>query len=131
MADMSLREILRKDLAKNYQGSGLDLADAAFSFQARIDDGETPYRSGNTLFMTKEIEDEGVEWHTINPEHSAQLVKNATGYFLMLREKGYLYAMTYYDNPKINDLITQTIFPVEIQKVNEGQDRTYRSVVRL
>lgn len=131
MSEMTFREIIEKDLAKNYKGRGVTLAQSVASVKDRIDEGEKPYRAGNTIFMTKDLGDGGVEWHTINPEPSAQLVKNATAYFLQLQGEGYKYATTYYDNPRINDLITQTIFPAEIQRVNEGQDRTYRSVVRL
>lgn len=131
MHKMNFREIIEKDLEKNYKGRGLTISDAVMSFKNRVEDGEKPYRAGNTIFMTKNLGDGGVEWHTINPEPSAQLIKNATAYFLKLREDGYKYATTYYDNPKINGLITQTIFPSEIQRVNEGQDRTYRSVVRF
>jgi hypothetical protein len=131
MAEMTLREIVEKDLEKNYKGRGFSLADAAASFKARVDEGEKPYRAGNTIFMTKELGDGGVEWHTINPEPSDQLIRNVTAYFLRLREGKYKYATTYYDNPKINDLIKKTIFPVKIERVNDGEDRTYRSVVRL
>lgn len=131
MSEMTVREIVEKDLEKNYKGRGITTSDAAASFKARIDEGEKPYRAGNTIFMTTDLGDGGVEWHTINPEPSAQLVKNATAYFLQLREEGYKYATTYYDNPKINELITQTIFPAKIERVNEGEDRTYRSVVRF
>ncbi len=131
MAEMTVREIVEKDLEKNYKGRGITLSDAALSFKERVDQGEKPYRAGNTIFMTKDLGDAGVEWHTINPEPSAQLVKNVTAYFLRLRDEGYKYATTYYDNPKINELITQTIFPAKIERVNEGEDRTYRSVVRL
>lgn len=131
MADMSIQEILEKDLAKNYQGRETTLEQAVASVRDAIAEGNKLYRAGNTLFVTKDLGDGGVEWHTINPEPSAQLVKNATAYFLQLREQGYKYATTYYDNPKINDLFKQTIFPATIEQVNEGQDRTYRSVVRL
>jgi len=126
-----IRQILSEDLAKNYHGIDMTV-DAYFdSLMNAHKTGNSVDRYGNTLILTKEIEKNGIEFHCINGERSRDLVINVQKYFDDLKDKGYDYAITFYDNPKINGVIEQFTYPSEIEKIDDGLFRTYKATLRF
>jgi len=128
---MSLREIVAADNAKNYAGEDVSV-DAAYSkLQELVQSGEKLYRAGNTVFVTKKVSPTAIEFHTVNGEPGSRLVKNVQDYMGQLSAKGITDVVTYYDNPKINDLWPLTKLNATVTKVNQGQDRTFEAKVSL
>jgi hypothetical protein len=93
--------------------------------------GNFVVRQGDTLILTKKIEKNGIEFHCINGERAKDLVSNVQKYLDDLREHGYDYAVTFYDNPRINDLIAQLTHPSEVKKIDDGLFRTYEATMRF
>lgn len=126
-----IRQILTEDLAKNYGGFAMTV-DAYFDNLIHGSrNGHDIVRFGDTLILTKKIEGNGVEFHCINGERAADLMSNVQKYIDDLSEQGFDYAVTFYDNPRINNLIMQLKQPSEIKKIDDGLFRTYEAKVKF
>lgn len=126
-----IRQILSEDLAKNYAGFAMTV-DAYFDgLMNSPKTGNFVVRQGDTLILTKKIEDNGIEFHCINGERAKDLVVNVQKYLDDLKSQGFNYAVTFYDNPKINELIKQLSHPSEIEKIDDGLFRTYKATLRF
>lgn len=126
-----IRQILSEDLAKNYAGFAVTV-DAYFDgLMNSPKTGNFVVRQGDTLILTKKIENNGIEFHCINGERAKDLVANVQKYLNDLKAQGYDYAVTFYDNPRINELIAQLTYPSEIVKIDDGLFRTYQATMRF
>lgn len=126
-----IRQILSEDLAKNYAGFAVTV-DAYFDgLMNSPKTGNFVVRQGDTLILTKKIENNGIEFHCINGERAKDLVANVQKYLDDLKAQGYDYAVTFYDNPRINELIAQLTCPSEIVKIDDGLFRTYQATMRF
>jgi hypothetical protein len=126
-----IRQILTEDLAKNYQGFAMTVEAYHDGLMNSPKTGNFVVRKGDTLILTKKIENNGIEFHCINGERAKDLVVNVQKYLDDLKESGYDYAVTYYDNPRINELIKQLTHPYEINKIDDGLFRTYEAIMRF
>lgn len=126
-----IRQILSEDLAKNYAGFAMTV-DAYFDgLMNSPKTGNFVVRQGDTLILTKKIENNGIEFHCINGERAKDLVINVQKYLDDLKNQGFDYAVTFYDNPRINELIAQLTHPSEIEKIDDGLFRTYKATLRF
>mgnify|MGYP006272631315 FL=1 len=126
-----IRQILSEDLAKNYAGFTMTV-DAYFDgLMNSPKTGNFVVRQGDTLILTKQIENNGIEFHCINGERAKDLVINVQKYLDDLKDQGFDYAVTFYDNPRINELIAQLTHPSEIEKIDDGLFRTYKATLRF
>jgi hypothetical protein len=126
-----IRQILTEDLAKNYRGFAMTV-DAYFDgLMNAPKTGNFVVRQGDTLILTKKIEKNGIEFHCINGERAKDLVSNMQKYLDDLKEHGYDYAVTFYDNPRISGLFQQQPYPFEVKKIDDGLFRTYETIVRF
>lgn len=126
-----IRQILSEDLAKNYAGFAVTV-DAYFDgLMNSPKTGNFVVRQGDTLILTKQIENNGIEFHCINGERAKDLVANVQKYLDDLKAQGFDYAVTFYDNPRINELIAQLTHPSEIVKIDDGLFRTYQATMRF
>ena len=115
-----IRQILTEDLAKNYGGFAMTV-DAYFDgLMNAPKTGNFVVRQGDTLILTKKIEKNGIEFHCINGERAKDLVSNVQKYLDDLKEHGYDYAVTFYDNPRISELFQQQPYPFEVKKIDDG-----------
>jgi hypothetical protein len=126
-----IRQILTEDLAKNYGGFAMTV-DAYFDgLMNAPKTGNFVVRQGDTLILTKKIEKNGIEFHCINGERAKDLVSNVQKYLDDLNDHGHDFAVTFYDNPKINELFNHQPYPFEIKKIDDGLFRTYETIVRF
>ena len=131
MTMKDIRQILTEDLAKNYGGFAMTV-DAYFDgLMNAPQTGNFVVRQGDTLILTKKIEKNGIEFHCINGERAKDLVSNVQKYLDDLKEHGYDYAVTFYDNPRISELFEQQPHPFEVKKIDDGLFRTYETIVRF
>jgi len=126
-----IRQILSEDLAKNYAGFAVTVDDYFNGLMNAPKTGNFVVRQGDTLILSKKIKKNGIEFHCINGERAKDLVINVQKYLDDLKESGYDYAVTFYDNPRINDLIVQFTYPSEIKKIDDGLFRTYEATLRF
>ena len=128
---LSVKEIVAADLAKNHPNEQLDVDGAYRLLAAQNKAGAKLYRANNTIFITNKLDAHNVEFHTINGESGQQLREHVILYMTQLKSEGFKSAVTYYDNPKITALWQQSKLNVDITKVDQGQDRTFKAKVRL
>ena len=126
----TVQEILAADLSKNYSNKSFTTKQYYDGMMESLKGSFKLYREDNTLFITHDVDD-GVEFHAMNGEKSEQLIKNCNAFFDKMSEKGYKYAVTYYDNPKITTLLVHSKYPYESEKIDDGEYRTYKFLVRL
>jgi hypothetical protein len=129
MYEMTIDEIVSADL-KNYPPNHHTVEDGIRTIENYIFQGKDIYRQGNSLYVVEKIDD-GIEWHTLNADKSLDLLKNTNLFLKEIQEEGYKFAKTYYDNPKILKIVEMFDFPQQTSQVNEGQFKTYKTVVRL
>lgn len=126
----TVQEILTADLGKNYPNKALTAQQYYDGLMDALRGKYKLYREDNTLFLTHDVDD-GVEFHAMNADRADFLVKNCNAFFDKMSEKGYKYAVTYYDNPKITTLLVHSKYPYESEKIDDGEYRTYKFLVRL
>ena len=126
----TVQEILAADLDKNYPKKPIDAKQYYNGVIKSLKGKHKLYREDNTLFLTHEV-DGGIEFHAINGEKAENLIKNCNAFFDKMSKKGYKFAVTYYDNPKITTLLVHSKYPYESEKIDDGEYRTYKFLVRL
>jgi hypothetical protein len=126
----TVQEILAADLDKNYPKKAITAQQYYDGLMDALRGKYKLYREDNTLFLTHDVDD-GVEFHAMNGDRADSLVKNCNAFFDKMSEKGYKYAVTYYDNPKITTLLVHSKYPYESEKIDDGEYRTYKFLVRL
>ena len=126
----TVQEILAADLSKNYSNKSFTAEQYYEGMMESLKGNFKLCREDNTLFITHDVDD-GIEFHAMNGEKAEQLIKNCNAFFDKMSEKGYKYAVTYYDNPKITTLLVHSKYPYESEKIDDGEYRTYKFLVRL
>ena len=120
-----LRQIVVADLRKNYQGRNVDEDAAVATYQKYIDLGKLVFVHLNVLIVYEVIGTDGIEFHCVNGGSGKDLT-DAINSLLRSLSENYEWAVTYYDNPRINDLVKYSYFPATIDKIDDGLDRTYQ-----
>lgn len=118
-----LRHIVETDFRKNHQGRSYDCAFALNAFQKYIDMG-LMYFTTETVMIVYNVKNGVVEFHCVNGGTGADLTE-AINTFLTQKADELSRAVTYYDNPRINELVKFSKYPATIKKIDEGEDRTY------
>lgn len=125
-----LMQIFDADFAKNHQGREYGLEEAKQKFKKYIDSNKPYYVSHNIIVIWRDQGQKIVEFHTINGGDSQDLIMGLTD-FLNVMSKKFNHAITYYDNPAINELAKHSPYPTHVKKVDRGVDRTYAMVFDL
>jgi hypothetical protein len=128
---LPILELLKIDREKNYHGNQPNSNYTYLNLFKYVNSGNDLYRCGNTLYITDDLPDNGLEFHALNAERAGQFSKNSVEMFDLFKTMGYKYLLTYYDFPIISELLAATKFDTQIDKVDEGIHRKYRAKVRL
>jgi len=125
---MTPNEILKIDAKRNHKDmSAKDLIDI---INREIGLGAHVVREGETLMIFKSTEKDRAEFHCFNADSAANLVKNVMALFVLLRKLGYTYAETPYDNPRVSELIQQTVSAEQVS-IKPTSDGRYLAEVTL
>jgi hypothetical protein len=117
----SLRDIATVNYHKNYKGRSFDL-DYAITC---LDEYEGPlFTTENVIIRYEEVDESTIEFHCMNAGSGKDLTKAVVELLQSLPTR-YDRAVTYYDNPRINVLVPYLYFPVQVEKIDDGVDRTY------
>lgn len=121
---MALEEelaIIAGDYAKNHSGREYSLDDVKNTFLEYVKRGSQYLLTKNTIIIYAE-KDKTVEFHAINAGNKQDLFHAVNNLFAKVKVDK---AVTYYDNPAINNLATQVIVKGSVKKIDGGLDRTY------
>ena len=118
-----LSRIVYTDFNKNHQGRSYDCAFAHNAFRKYLDIGLPSFHTDDVLILFRDLGGV-IEFHCVNGGTGEDLTTAING-FLTECSRDYEKAVTYYDNPRINDLAKYSKYPTEIKKIDEGEDRTY------
>jgi hypothetical protein len=116
--------IIERDYAKNHQGREYDLDTVKQAFFKYIHGNHKYIVEGDTLFVAKEQSPGVVEFHAFNGGDASELIRN-TNKMLHELPKQFHTAVTYYDDPRLNQYANYSKYPATVQQVNGGVDRTY------
>jgi hypothetical protein len=116
-----LHDIATVNFQKNYQGRSFDL-DYVLEY---LDKYQGPlFSTEKVVIRYDHVVDDTVEFHCMNAGDGKDLT-TAINDLLQLLSVQYKGAVTYYDNPKINDLAIYSYYPSRVTKIDDGLDRTY------
>lgn len=133
---MTAEEIMAQDLQRNHPGRQITPESARQQLHHQLATGSLLTRIGNTLFVSRRLPEQGVEFHTINADRASDLVNNVDQYLQQIRRSGAQWAQTYYSNPRITELFFQlleqnTDWAIAIRPVNENHEHEFTAIIRL
>lgn len=103
--ELSIEEIVKKDLKMNQTGKGLSVKDVMNILGQYLENGASFKRSGNTLFIVYEDNGGMVKYHSVNADPIKTLMYNALAFFANLHKEGKTKATTYFTGTKIKELL--------------------------
>lgn len=121
--------ILTSDFHKNHQGRVYSLDGVLSMFEKYTAIGGKYFIADNVIIVYQD--NSGVcEFHCFSGGSGKDLT-DAINTFLSTMRVEYGRAVTYYDNPRVNDISRYCIFPTTIRKIDDGEDRMYEMVFVL
>jgi hypothetical protein len=135
---LSIEEIVARDVKHNHAGSGLTYDEAITTLAGLIEDGSQLIRVKNTLFLYDEMPDQGVEFHAINADSADQLVRNLAMFFAHLKSLQVPYAKATFANPKnaavletVSKLFSNKVFRTSTKRIAMEGDDQYETTVEI
>ena len=108
--ELKVIEILQRDHEMNHKHSK-DFMVSVEEILVNMLDGYKLTRKNQTVIIYKPVGSvgDGVEFHCYNAGHGSELAQNVLNFFEDCRESGATWAVTPYQNPKINQLFLANI----------------------
>jgi len=128
---LTFSELLKADCLKNHSDIALSFDKAVDIILEAIVKGQTLLRFGNTMFLCKPHSATGLEFHSINADKGDQLLENFKQLVEKAKSLGYKYLITFYDNPKISELLKVSGVDTEIKRIDQGKYNTYQMIARF
>ena len=116
--------IIRADHQKNHSDREYDADYVLKAFGLYVQMGGQYFQQGNVVIVLRES-DGVLEFHCLNGGDGRDLT-GAINAMLDKYRTSFHRAVTYYDNPRINELIRYSKFPAYWERVDMGVDATYR-----
>lgn len=88
------------------------------------------FETDSVFIIYKNLDENTVEIHCVNGGSGADLTE-AINTLLKQLATNYKKVVTYYDNPRVNDLVKYSYFPAKVEKIDDGLDRTYEMSFEL
>jgi hypothetical protein len=128
---LTFSELLKTDCIKNHSDIELSFDQAVNIILEAVVKGQTLHRFGNTMFLCKPHSTTGLEFHSINADKGEQLLENFKQLMEKVKSLGYAYATTFYDNPRISELLKNSGHDIEIKRLDQGKYNTYQMIARF
>lgn len=128
--DTEIENIIKTDYQKNHQGRNYSV-DTVLDIFNRLE--ETKYSTrkyGKVIVVYKPFNANTVEFHCTNGGGPADIIE-AVNQFNTEMKDSYIWSVTFYDNPKINELLKHSVCPSDFTKIDRGVDKTYMAKFRL
>ena len=120
---VDLRGIVIADLHRHYDGRDYS-EEYAVSLVDQLNKLGQVFHAPNVIIRFCKSDDVTVAFHCMNAGSGADLT-NAINSLLKSLPEQFTRAVTYYDNPRINELSKYSYFPTVVTKIDGGTDRTY------
>jgi hypothetical protein len=124
-----VKDILIADFNKNHQGRAYSQEYVLSAYDKYVSLGGLSYKSPNVIIIYQRLGDLCV-FHCFSGGSGKDLTE-AINSFLKSIAVEYDRAATYYDNPRINEIAHYSVFPATINKIDEGEDRTFEMEFNL
>ena len=118
-----LKRIIEIDFKRHHLGRDYSLEYAIESYMKYVSMG-LGVVVANNVAINYSAEGSTVEFHCMNAGTGEDLTKSINDFLKSISGK-YDRAVTYYDNPRINDLVKYSYFPAQFSKIDKGEDKTY------
>ena len=124
--DTELENIIRTDYQKHHQGREYSV-DTVLRVWTNLEQVEYHARKyGKVMIVHKPFNEDTVEFHCTNSGNAEDLIK-AVNEFNKEMINDYTWSVTFYDNPKINELLKHSFCPSEFTQIDQGIDKTYEA----
>ena len=130
--EMTVEEIIKKDIAVNGKRLGVTLEQGYGAVKNFKDQGATFKRVGNTLFVIVSDDNGVVVYHSINGDPLKTYLYNCLAFFAFLYEQGYKEAKTYFSDAYTQRLLEKYKLNNEtIEQSDDPQQGTMMLVTNL
>ena len=120
---LNLRQIIEVDFNRHHLGREYTLEQTIEAYEKYVELG-LGVVVANNVALNYSAKDSTVEFHCMNAGSGADLTKSINDFLKSVSDK-YDRAVTYYDNPRINDLVKYSYFPAKVTQIDAGLDKTY------
>ncbi len=125
-----LDSIIERDYALNHSQRDYSCETVKLRVAAWMCDGRPLFCAERTAFILEFPSKQICEFHSINGGTAQQLTAGVQK-LLEFLSAYYPYAVTYYDNPRVNDLLKHVGFVSESHRIDAGEDRTFEAIFYL
>ena len=130
--EMTIEQIVKKDIATNGKRLGVTLEQGYGAINNFKEQGAVFKRVGNTLFVIVDDANDVVTYHSINGDPLKVFLYNRLPFFAYLADQGYKQAKTYFSDPFLEKLLTKVKFTNEtISKSDDPEQGTMMFVTNL
>jgi hypothetical protein len=122
--------ILEVDFAANHQGREYDFDFTQKAMRLWRESGGMIFCAPKVMFVVQEKSPDSAEFHSVNGGSGRDL-SVAVNMLLAALTPFYTFAFTYYDNPKVNELLRWANCPTSFQRIDGGVDLTFEATFYL
>jgi len=117
---MSIEDIVKKDIAVNGKRLGVTLDQGITALTNFKTNGATFKRVGNTLFIIFENSNGIIKYHSVNGDPLKTFLYNCLVFFSFLHEQGYTQAITYFSDSYTQKLLQK--YKLQNQAIEPSND---------
>lgn len=128
--DREVRDIIKADYQKNHSGREYSVNTVLKIFDNLEKVKYSANRYGSVVIVHTPYDQDTIEFHCTNGGDTKDLIE-AVNQFNKEMSEVYTWSVTFYDNPKINELLKHSFCPSEFKKIDKGIDETYEAKFRL
>lgn len=125
-----ISRIISADYKLNHVGREYNCTKVKKLIKAWIKAGGFTFCATNVMFTGQRFRIDCFEFHSINGGSATDLSAGVNTLLNFLSGQ-YEKAVTYFDNPRVISLLKHADYPVVLEKIDEGQDRTYSATFIL
>jgi hypothetical protein len=125
-----LERILRQDHEVNHSDRAYDCAFVTRFVMTWKGTGGILFCTENAIFIVRERSPSIAEFHAFNGGNGRDLSAGVNTLLAALSPH-YEFAVTFYDNPRINDLLKYSTHSATATRIDDGEDRTFEAKFNL
>jgi hypothetical protein len=125
-----LASIIKADYELNHAQRDYSCDTVEQRVTAWLVEGKPLFCAERCAFILEEKSTRIVEFHSINGGTAKQLTAGVQQ-LLDFVAPYYPYAVTYYDNPRVNDLLKHVSYHSQPHRIDDGEDRTWEAIFYL
>lgn len=127
---MEALDIVKVDCIKNYPGCDNDPWEVIKNFEVNSGNGHAFFKFEKVIISYEAVGPEAVEFHCANGGNSRDLVAAVSEALTRFSEQ-YSTAVTFYDNPRITELLHLQPYASQCTRIDGGHTRTFKAEFNL